>query len=88
MGSTATLSGYQGTQPIVVNTARLSNMFIGLAVFLGGFVLFEPAPYELCTCRTTVCFFPVWPAAADGNLSASHSSDNLHDRRHHLLFHD
>ena len=40
-----------GSDRIVVDRNRaiqvISNFFIGLAVFLGGFVLFEPAPYEL-----------------------------------------
>ncbi|MEO1142147.1 MAG: O-antigen ligase family protein [Pseudomonadota bacterium] len=30
-----------------LNASLITNFFIGLAVFLGGFVLFEPAPYEL-----------------------------------------
>ncbi len=40
-----------GTNRLVIDRNRairaISNFFIGLAVFLGGFVLFEPAPYEL-----------------------------------------
>ncbi|MEO0908780.1 MAG: O-antigen ligase family protein [Pseudomonadota bacterium] len=30
-----------------MNASLITNFFIGRAVFLGGFVLFEPAPYEL-----------------------------------------
>jgi len=39
-----------GPLPKTVNGVKVStitNVFIGLAVFLGGFVTFEPAPYEL-----------------------------------------
>ncbi|MEO0329061.1 MAG: hypothetical protein AAF217_10750 [Pseudomonadota bacterium] len=32
---------------LVLNQKRLADLFIGLAVFSGGFVVFEPAPYEL-----------------------------------------
>lgn len=32
---------------IKLNSSRLANFLIGLAVFSGGFVIFEPAPYEL-----------------------------------------
>ena len=30
-----------------ISGRALTNLFLGIAVFLGGFVLFEPAPYEL-----------------------------------------
>lgn len=47
MATTATLSPIYQAPQVTLNTARLSNILIGLAVFLGGFVVFEPAPYEL-----------------------------------------
>ncbi|MEM9279676.1 MAG: O-antigen ligase family protein [Pseudomonadota bacterium] len=57
MVTTATLSpGYQ-SRPVALNTDRLSNMLIGLAVFSGGFVLFEPAPYELMLAGLLFIFF-------------------------------
>ena len=36
---------------------RLANFAIGLAVFLGGFVIFEPAPYELILVALLAVFF-------------------------------
>lgn len=42
---------------IYLNTGVIANMLIGLSVFLGGFVLFEPAPYELLLAAVLGCFF-------------------------------
>ena len=36
---------------------RLQNMMIGIIIFLGGFVIFEPAPYELVLIITLVVWF-------------------------------
>lgn len=40
-----------------INTGRLTDWAIGLAVFSGGFVLFEPAPYELFLAGLMAIFF-------------------------------
>lgn len=36
---------------------RLQNLMIGIVIFLGGFVIFEPAPYELVLIITLVVWF-------------------------------
>ncbi|MEM9332572.1 MAG: hypothetical protein AAGA53_14680, partial [Pseudomonadota bacterium] len=57
MAEAASISpGFQA-QPVLFNTDRLSNALIGLAVFSGGFVLFEPAPYELLLAGLLFLFF-------------------------------
>ena len=56
MGSAALARG-EYSQPVTLNVGRLSNLMIALAVFSGGFVIFEPAPYELILAGLLACFF-------------------------------
>ena len=54
---TATLTQGEYKQPVTLNVKRLSNLMIALAVFSGGFVIFEPAPYELILAGLLAAFF-------------------------------
>lgn len=47
MSTTANISGAVSVSPGKASINALANWFIAIAVFLGGFVMFEPAPYEL-----------------------------------------
>lgn len=49
-------TGYTETTA-AISLSRLSNAAIALAVFSGGFVLFEPAPYEVILAAFLVVFF-------------------------------
>ncbi|MEM7068962.1 MAG: O-antigen ligase family protein [Pseudomonadota bacterium] len=57
MATATTPDSMAYTQTPVISTAKLSNFLIGLAVFLGGFVIFEPAPYELLLAGLLFLFF-------------------------------
>ena len=47
----------QPASPIRIFSGRLADAAIALAVFSGGFVLFEPAPYELLLAGFIAIFF-------------------------------
>lgn len=46
-----------GSARTYIKASSVANIFIGLAVFLGGFVVFEPAPYELLLAAMLFCAF-------------------------------
>lgn len=51
------ISPVSNAPTVRLNTRRLSDWCIALAVFSGGFVLFEPAPYELLLAGFMAIFF-------------------------------
>lgn len=98
MSVASTLPYHTASQAAGIRLDRLANALIAFAVFLGGFVIFEPAPYELLLSALLGIFFllglrvpreilPVLIPVATFTVGGLISSFMIDDYQRGLIYH-
>ena len=74
----------EASQSTGIRLDRAANACLAMAVFSGGFVIFEPAPYEVFLAGLIGVFFPAWLANSRSGASIDDTGFYPCTRRHHL----